>query len=231
MLARAVPGLTVIVGANRYLSGRLAERRLRATIHILDDGFQHFELARTVDLLLVSKDDVQDRPMPAGRLREPLDAASQADALIVDADDDDVTSIGAALGVRTIFRLARRSGSPRLVASAGPVAVPPGARVFAVAGIARPDRFFSRLASNGWQLVGTMAFRDHHRFGPRDIERIAASARSAEAAFVLTTDKDAVRLAACNLEDLGSLPVAAVPLVATIEPAAGFGGWLFERLQ
>src|SRR5438067_571214 len=76
MLARAVKGASVLVGANRYLSGRLAERKLRATVHILDDGFQHVELARAVDLILVSEDDLADQPLPAGRLRERLSAAA-----------------------------------------------------------------------------------------------------------------------------------------------------------
>ena len=63
----ALPGVAVLVGADRYLSGCLAERRLGATVHLLDDGFQHLELARDVDLLLVAEDDLQDRPLPAGR--------------------------------------------------------------------------------------------------------------------------------------------------------------------
>ena len=60
-----LPGVPVVVGADRYLSGCLAERHLGATVHLLDDGFQHLELARDVDLLLVSEDDLQDRPLPA----------------------------------------------------------------------------------------------------------------------------------------------------------------------
>src|SRR5205085_10887183 len=58
MLAQGLPAVPVLVGADRYLSGRLAERRLGATVHLLDDGFQHLELAREVDLLLVSEDDL-----------------------------------------------------------------------------------------------------------------------------------------------------------------------------
>ena len=79
MLARALPGVPVLVGADRYLSGLLAERRLDATVHLLDDGFQHLELARDVDLLLLAEEDLQDQPMPGGRLRERLEAATAAD--------------------------------------------------------------------------------------------------------------------------------------------------------
>lgn len=229
MLARAVTGAIVVVGASRYLSGCLAERRLGATVHILDDGFQHFELARDVDLLVVSEEDLSDRPMPAGRLRESVAAASVADAAIVDAGYLSAAErVGRALGVQTVFCMTRLLGAPRMVSNHDSVVVPSGARVFAVAGVARPERFFADIAAAGWQVVGTMPFADHYRFGPRDVRRIAAAAKSTAAAIVLTTDKDAVRLAAC---DLGDLPIASVPLTATIEPAGAFRDWLFNRLS
>src|SRR5687768_14277849 len=75
MLARALAGVPVLVSSNRYLAGRLAEGRFDCTVHLLDDGFQHFALERDVDLLLVSRDDLDDTVLPGGRLREPLEAA------------------------------------------------------------------------------------------------------------------------------------------------------------
>ncbi len=228
MLARAVPGLIVAVGADRYLSGSLAEHRFGATVHLLDDGFQHFQLERDVDLLVTSEDDLHDRPMPAGRLRERLAAAASADAAIVDAGYLPAAErVGRTLGVPRVFLATRVLGPPRLVRDGETVVVPEHSRVFAAAGIARPERFFSDLSAAEWQVVGTMAFRDHHPFSQRDVDRIAAAARSAAAAIVLTTDKDAVRLLAC---DLGDLPIAAVPLTATIEPADDFRAWLLEAI-
>ena len=229
MLARAVRGAIVVVGANRYLSGRLAERQLGATVHILDDGFQHLELARDVDLLLVSEEDLADRPLPAGRLRESVAAASAADAAIVDAGYLSAAErVGRALGLQTVFFVTHVLGPPRMVANHDTVVVPSGAAVFAVAGVARPERFFADIEAAGWRVVGTMPFGDHYRFGARDIRRIAAAAKSTAAAIVLTTDKDAVRLAAC---DLGDLPIASVPLTATVEPADPFRAWLFDRIH
>jgi tetraacyldisaccharide-1-P 4'-kinase len=105
--------------------------------------------------------------------------------------------------------------------------VPPDARVFGLAGIARPERFFNDLAGAGWRVVGTLAFRDHHRYTTRDVARITEAARTSAAAIVLTTEKDAVRLAAC---DLGVLPCAYVPLVTSVEPEEAFRAWLLERL-
>jgi tetraacyldisaccharide-1-P 4'-kinase len=73
-----------------------------------------------------------------------------------------------------------------------------------------------------------MAFRDHHPFTRRDIARIAAAAKTTAAAIVLTTEKDAVRFAAC---DLGDLPLAAVPLHVGLEPEEGFRDWLMTQLS
>ncbi|HWF83306.1 MAG TPA: tetraacyldisaccharide 4'-kinase, partial [Vicinamibacterales bacterium] len=90
------------------------------------------------------------------------------------------------------------------------------------------ERFFGDLISVGWELVGSMTFADHHRFTRRDIARIATAAKTSSAAIVLTTEKDAVRLAACDLDDL---PIASVPLEVGLEPADAFRDWLIERLR
>ena len=230
MLARALHGVPVLVGADRYLSGRLAERRLGATVHLLDDGFQHLELARDVDLLLVAEEDLQDRPMPAGRLREGLDAATAADAALITAGYDTAAErIGRAFGIAPVFRVTRTIGAPRRVAGArDSVVVPSASRVFVVTGIARPDRFTADVLSVGWDISGVIEFRDHHRFTARDVKRIAAEAKATASMIVLTTEKDAVRLAAC---DLGDLLIASVPLVVGVEPADAFRHWLTERIE
>ncbi len=227
MLARALPGVPVLVGADRYLSGLVAEQQFGVTVHLLDDGFQHVQLERTTDIVLVDEEDLQDRPLPGGRLREPVASAASADALLVTASYGAAADrIARSIGVATVFRVTRALGAPRSIPSGDSVVVPPGARVFAVAAIARPDRFFADLTATGWDLVGSLAFRDHHMFTRRDIVRITAAARSAAAAIVLTTEKDAVRFEG---HDLAGLPIAAVPLTATVEPAADFRTWLLSR--
>jgi tetraacyldisaccharide 4'-kinase len=225
MLARGLPGVPVLVGASRYLSGRLAEERLGASVHLLDDGFQHLELRRDVDLLVIDERDLDDQLVPVGRLREPLTAAAQADAVLVNSVEDSAAErIGRTLGLSTCFRVERRLGLPHRLDG---VSVPTTDRVLAAAGIARPERFFADLAAAGWNVVGTIRFPDHHRFTNRDLKRLTAAARAADA-IVMTTEKDAVRLAADNL---GTLAVAAVPLTASIEPAPVFAAWLLGRLQ
>ena len=230
MLARQLPEVPVLVSADRYLAGQLAETRLGCTIHVLDDGFQHFELERDVDLVLLSPEEVE-RPttLPSGRLREPIDVVRAASAVIVgDADESQAVAVGQAVGVRDVFRLERSLDRPRpLDASANGVAPDAGARVLAVAGIARPERFFAAVEAAGWVLADRLAFADHHRFTRADIDLIAAVLRTARADVVLTTEKDGVRL-----EPLRPLPfaVAWVPLRVSVEPAVEFAAWLLGRL-
>ena len=229
MLANAVAGAAVLVGADRYVSGALAERKLGATIHVLDDGFQHLALHRDVDLLLVEEEDLDDTPLPAGRLRENLAAAAAADAALVTAGyDAAVDRIARALSVSTAFRVTRTIGAPHFfTGTCDSVVIPQEARVFVVTGIARPERFVADATAAGWNVVGTIAYADHHRFTARDLRRIASAARAASSAIVLTTEKDAVRLAAV---DLGDLPIASVPLDLGIEPADQFRTWLLSRI-
>ena len=230
MLARALPGVRVLVGADRYLSGRLAEQRFAATVHLLDDGFQHLALARDVDLLLVCEDDLTDRPLPAGRLAR---AAGRGIGGRCAARHGGLRIRG-----RTHRPRARRADDVSGLARDWPAeddrdrgnasSCRPAIRSSPWPAIARPDGFFADIEGAGWHVAGTLVFRDHHPFGQRDVDRIAAQARSVAAAIVLTTEKDAMRLAAC---DLNGLPIAAVPLKACIEPADLFQHWLVERLR
>ncbi|MGQ0734321.1 MAG: tetraacyldisaccharide 4'-kinase, partial [Acidobacteriota bacterium] len=88
MLARAVPRAIVAVADDRHLAGVIAERRLGATAHLLDDGFQHVGLARDLDILLTTPGEAAaGRVLPFGRLRESPDAASRAHVVVVLATD------------------------------------------------------------------------------------------------------------------------------------------------
>ena len=73
----------VVVGEDRYEAGRFAESRFGAQIHLLDDAFQHRELRRDFDIVLVTPDDARDRLLPSGRLREPLRSLRRADAVVL----------------------------------------------------------------------------------------------------------------------------------------------------
>ncbi len=230
MLARALDGVAVVVAEDRHLAGRLAETRLGATVHVLDDGFQHLTLARGTDLVLLSAADLDDpRVLPAGRLRERLATARLADALLlVDVPADRRARVEAELQPARLFQVRRRSGTVRVRRpGGGGDGLDAGSRVAAVAGIARPGRFFDDLRAAGFDVVHTMAFPDHHRYGRHDAGRIQEQARRARARAIVTTDKDFVRLEPWLPFD----PVlATMPLTCTVTPEAPFRAFIAGRL-
>jgi len=252
MLACTLPGVPVLVSPERYFAGCLAERRFACTCHLLDDGFQHLQLARDVDLLVVSAADLEERLLPAGRLREPLAAARAADALLVPGTDADVEAVMRRTGVDTAFRVAIRYHAPQLItddpqdvgtdlsayakASADApkrgeregARLPPARPVLAIAGIARPGRFFAALRALGWNIGRELVFRDHHWFTPRDISRIEQAAFSAGATLIITTEKDAARLSPSLV--MAPPAWAVLPLELLVEPADQFASWLAGRL-
>ena len=246
MLARSVSEAAVLVSPDRYLAGKLAETRLARSIHILDDGFQHLGLSRDVDLLVTPPDDFFDmRTLPFGRFRESIEAATAADALLVpigqvrlkpDTTDahqapvemDEKAEMARRLGVPVAFGFERSLGDARVrrePGEPGEIIAVGSARVYAIAGIARPDRFFQDLERAGWQLAGRQRFRDHHRYSSRDVQEIGRRARQSGADVILMTEKDLVRWPVSPLLDV---PVASVPLRVVIEP--GFQPWLIQRV-
>jgi tetraacyldisaccharide 4'-kinase len=208
MLARAVPGAIVVVGADRHASGRHAETQLGATVHVLDDGFQHVQLARDLDIVVTPSGALAaDHVLPKGRLREPIDVLARASVLVVvGADDAAAGAEGARYGVRCALGATRRLAAPVAVQGGVP---PPGAKVVAVAAIGQPDQFVAALGASGFAVVESRTYADHHWFTAADLAEGAGVVAARGAWGVLTTDKDAVRL-----EPLAPLPcaVARVPL-------------------
>jgi tetraacyldisaccharide 4'-kinase len=231
LLARRVPGAIVVVGANRHASGRLAERTFGATIHLLDDGFQHVQLARDVDVLVTTPGEIAEgRVLPFGRLREGAEAAMHADVLVVvGASASEAAAEGRPLGVRSTAGATRVLGAAELVTPDGGEEMDlerlreEGTAVVAVAGIAHPARFFDDLEVQGWQVVRRMPFADHHWFTGRDLTRIAAAVAETRAGLVLTTEKDAVKFEA--LLPL-AFPLARVPMRVDIEPPSAIDAWI-----
>lgn len=225
MLAHDVPGACVLVSEQRALAGALAERVLGATVHLLDDGFQHLALARDLDLVLVSPDDLAGRHGPFG-LRESLAALAHADAVIVDGVAPDAPARAATAAGTLWVELRRGAGAPVPLEPDRPWAAPER-QVLAMAGIAQPQRFADMLSAAGWTVVELIAFGDHHAYDASDLARLRAAADRTRAS-VLTTAKDAVRL---MLFRPLPVPVAVVPLTVSVEPVGQFRAWFFDRLR
>lgn len=184
----------VYVGASRYEAGLLAEREAAGPgIHILDDGFQHRKLSRSMDIVVVHRSDFEQQLLPAGRLREPLSSLHRASAVVLRAEDADLETRLRHGGVRVPIWIQQRK---LLVEPCGPA--------IAFSGIGRPEEFTSALRAAGVEVLAVRAFRDHHRYTDADIDSILQLARSVGAQACVTTEKDAMRLDARHHEKLSS---------------------------
>jgi tetraacyldisaccharide 4'-kinase len=201
-MAARLPGVPVVVDADRVRGGATAVAR-GADIVVLDDGFQHLRLGRDVDLVLVDAGDPWGggRLAPRGRLREPLAGLARADAVLVTKVPVDFRPVLDEIR-RVVVRYA--PGTPVLAARLEPNAVRrpdgvggpeilAGARVFAVAGLGRPEGFADLLRDAGAEVVGCRWFADHHGFTGAEIERAVADSGRLDA-VVATTAKDAVKM-------------------------------------
>ena len=230
MLARNLDGVRVVVAPDRYLAGRLAEMRLGCSVHLLDDGFQHLQLDRDIDLLVMHSDEFEDpQVLPFGTLREPLETAARADALLVSGDMSGTgKSIIDTLQLSRIYQMQRVLDVPRSTDSEkSPVPLSASSRILAIAGIAKPDRFFSEIGTFGGIVVRTLAFSDHHEFTQQDIVKITELVRALRIDLVLTTEKDYVRL---EIYQPFAFNVAIVPLKIEIEEEGEFLSWITSQL-
>jgi tetraacyldisaccharide 4'-kinase len=222
MLARQLPGASVLVSADRYTAGRLAEHHLGSTVHVLDDGFQHVQLDRDVDLVLLGFEDLKSPvTLPGGSLREPVDCIVAADAVLMLSGENKS-------GPWEAPYFASSLDLPVFTVTRVP---PPRAETtpaFAIAGIAEPQRFFDSARHDGWQIVGSRAFRDHYPYRSTDIASIVAAARAAGAHLIVTTEKDYVRLLPFRPFEM---PVTCVPYVLEPERRDEFRTWLQASLD
>jgi len=217
----AQAGVPVYVARQRYEAGLLAEAEAaaRPRVHLLDDGFQHRQLHRDADIVLLDREDWSGRLLPAGNLREPRSAIRRASVLAIPADAPALEADLRAWGwIGPIWPVRRAMELP---AVDGPVA--------AFCGIARPAQFFAGLEAAGARIAARFAFRDHHRYTRDDLKRIADAALGAGATALLTTEKDRVRLGELAAAIPGSLPLKTVRLRVEVENAAI--EWLAERLR
>ena len=217
-------GVPVYVAPQRYDAGQLAEAvpidSAARVVHLLDDGFQHRQLHRGVNILIIDDRDLHDSLLPAGNLREPLSAFQRADAIAIPSNNAETELALRTMGWRgPIWQLNRRMAIEPI---AGPVV--------AFCGIARSDQFFVGLASCGLNLASRIAFADHHRYDQHDLDCILGAARSINAAAFVTTEKDRVRLGELAAQLSAALPLMTAQLTIEIEDESSVMDWLFSRL-
>jgi len=195
LLAGRLPGLVVVIGADRFKAGLLALEQLKPDIMLLDDGFQHIRLHRDLNILLLdaSRPFGNGWTLPLGLLREPVAALKRADMVIFTrcapfqpVPDPGLPWCRADHGLSGFY----------LQATGEPVA--PGmlqqGRVVAFAGIADPAAFFNSLQALGIAPVVTCPLQDHEPYRPERLKQLDRLVADADADWLITTEKDAVKL-------------------------------------
>jgi|SRR5882724_23390 len=219
------------VGADRYAQGCKIEKEAAVDVFLLDDGFQHLQLARDVDIVLWdgSKKMQKQWLLPAGALREPISAIQRADILVVtrriekpaiEATESRKNSVFCA---RTRLIGFRGLGQKETPSALGGLSTGP---FLAFCGVGNPAAFFNDLKS--WQIepVETITFRDHHRYSQFDVSTLMAGARQVGATAFITTEKDEQNLRGL---DFGDFHVYVAVIEFELSPADEFHAEL-ERL-
>jgi tetraacyldisaccharide 4'-kinase len=187
----------VYVARERFKAGTWAERDRRHTrndkhlsLHLLDDGFQHRQLARAIDIVLFTVEDAGDALLPAGNLREPLCSLKRASIIVIREDEATALQpiITKAFANKTpppIWTIRRRFAF---------IEGKPSAKPLAFCGIARPNSFRTALTKAGVTPADLIPLRDHQLYNEATIQRLIARTKSTGADGFVTTVKDAVKL-------------------------------------
>jgi tetraacyldisaccharide 4'-kinase len=189
------------IGADRWSTGRLLEEKYHPNLFLLDDGFQHCQLRRDLDIVLIDalRPFAGGAVFPMGRLREPLRALKRADVFVLmraapEREYRGVRNQLLALNpTAPIFR-ARIEPLYWVHTRTGQPAHPPEMPAAAFCGLANPASFWGTLQTLGIAPVFTWTFDDHHRYNCVQVQRLAAQARLHSAPVLLTTEKDAMNL-------------------------------------
>lgn len=175
----------VICNADRVRAGRYAIEIFGSECFVLDDGFQHFRLARDLNIVTIDATNPWGggRLLPYGRLREPISGLSRADCVVLTRCDQaaDVTHIR---DLSPVFESTMQVVRPPQVE--GPLA--------AFCAVGNPESFFEQVRKHGYELVFEKAFTDHHWYTQYDINNLIKAANESGAKSLITTAKDAVKL-------------------------------------
>jgi tetraacyldisaccharide 4'-kinase len=183
LLYRALPGVPIMVGSDRAASGRRFLEGSDCDVFLLDDGFQHMQLARDCDLVIITNRD---------RLRrEPIESLKGAHVVLVRGGEYPHMS---KLAADALLMQLRLRGSQLVLGSQQlPLLDLNEKKVVAFSALANNEQFFRSLEPHGANLVAKRGFRDHHRYSTGDLSTLKALAAQHEALLV-TTEKDWVKI-------------------------------------
>ncbi len=225
LLARRNRQCLVIVAKKRIVGIKAVEIRGDIDVVILDDGFQHRAVKRTVDLVLLDTNKPLGNgwPLPAGNLREFSPSLQRADYILMTRSKQKRSELH--FGYRPFYSCHKLASlAVDLDGNTLPVAKFTGLKLLAFAGIANPESFFSSLSDIGIIPESKLAFADHDGYNKSTLAQIRTAAVSVDA--LITTEKDGVKLRA----DMFDLPCYQIGMDIEIESGEELFGKISTKL-
>jgi tetraacyldisaccharide 4'-kinase len=229
-LAKRLIGKAIVVAdPDRVAAGIWAKKEFGTTVFVLDDGFQHHKVKRDLDIVCIDGSNPfgNEKMLPVGRLREPLANLRRADVMVITRAnlakniskiDDRIRSITRDMPIfhcRT--RLDQTISLKEFQNNNDSSSISAPEKVFAFCGLGNPADFLNTLHER-FEVLGNLAFRDHHFYSKKDIETIEQQARAAGANTLVTTGKDAVKLTDSDF----TIPCFVASVGLTLDDEEGF---------
>lgn len=203
LMANTLKDIPVITGAKRKITGKVAIDEFGANILVCDDAMQHRQIFRDINLVLWDSNGLKGNyhVLPRGKLREPLEGIKRASAILLTRANEDVmleTKMEEMIKARKIPVFSSIHTPVETIngdeSIRQPISELKGKKVYAFCGIANPASFEKTLLTSGVELISLDIFPDHHSYREKDIEKIKTGFLKSGAAYLITTEKDAVRL-------------------------------------
>jgi tetraacyldisaccharide 4'-kinase len=231
LMSKTLQGTPVVIGKNRFSAGEKALKQFDVTGLLLDDGFQHIQLHRDLNILLIDSNiGFGDRHLlPRGILREPLNELRRADFILLTKVEDTETSHPLEDELRKVHPsrpIFHSHYEP--IGLIGPkeeredLQTLQGKKVLALSGIANPDSFSSLLKKCGMQVIKEKVLPDHHHYTQEDIRSIEEEGKGVD--WIVTTEKDMVKLSRFTID---RLPIRALRIEMRIREEEEF----FQRVM
>ncbi len=213
MMAQRLKKIPVVVGKNRYKSGMLAIQKFNPDVLLLDDAFQHLQLKRDLDLVLLDSNAPFGNTylFPRGTLRETAVSLARGGAVILTRSDietpalfDQIKKLAPGLPIfssvhtpyihKIVSKSQQKDRHERNITFNNDFDIFKKKRIFAFSGIARNDDFQRTLESFECDLAGFIGYPDHYRYSDKELTEILRSATAQSADYIFTTEKDFVRI-------------------------------------
>ncbi len=212
LMAKTMPGIPVVIGKSRYVTGSYAVKKLDAEVIIMDDGYQHWQLARNLDIVLVDTLNLFGNGclLPRGILREPLSHLDRADMFLFTKCDQSsqLTRTTLVENVRCFNKRAPIVESIHhamnfveiadwykgIQVNAIDLKELQGKKVMIFSAIGNPSSFEQNISGSGLEILEAVRYPDHHDYGMLEMQYIGERAEELQADAMITTGKDAVKI-------------------------------------